>query len=162
MGVNVDTNESLKQALEHFLQQRQKKMDEIRKLDSTIAKIREELGGLSEGEEDPFIPGLAIPPETESQEPFKSKPQDIRPDEFFGMSQSEAAKAYLKRIGHAVPMEELVEALTSRGCKVGGVDPKRTLYISLVRNVREFVPPQPGFIGLREFYPSLKGGKKKP
>ena len=64
-------------------------------------------------------------------------------------------------VGQAVSLDEIVEALNKGGCKVGGADPKRTLYISLVRNTREFVPPQAGYIGLRKFYPNLKGNQTK-
>jgi hypothetical protein len=65
-------------------------------------------------------------------------------------------------VGHAVELEKLVEVLKKGGCKVGGADPKRTLYISLIRDTRNFVPPQPGYIGLRKFYPHLKAVGTKP
>ena len=81
---------------------------------------------------------------------------EIKPDDFFGMSQGDAARKYLEMVGHAVELEKLVEVLKKGGCKVGGADPKRTLYISLVRDTRNFVPPQTGYIGLRKFYPHLK------
>jgi hypothetical protein len=59
-------------------------------------------------------------------------------------------------------VDELVDVMKKGGCPVGGVDPRKTLYISLVRDVRTFypIPGKMGFIGLREFYPNLKG--KKP
>lgn len=46
---------------------------------------------------------------------------------------------------------------------MGGKEPKKTLYISLIRDVRTFVPipGSPGFLGLRKFYPNLKALKEK-
>ena len=87
---------------------------------------------------------------------------NIRPDAFVGDTYSIAAKKYLKQVGYAVSVDELVDILKKGGCPVGGVDPRKTLYISLVRDVRTFypIPGKMGFIGLREFYPNLKG--KKP
>jgi hypothetical protein len=155
----MDTKESLRQTLEHFLQQKQKKVDEIRGLDLAIRQIRMELGE-DVDEEDAGL-ALSDMEHRDTPLPLKRTGLDVRPDQYFGMSQGDAAKAYLKMRGQAVSIDELVKALTSGGCKVGGADPKRTLYISLVRNVREFVPPQPGFIGLRDFYPNLKGKPKK-
>jgi len=77
----------------------------------------------------------------------------LRDDEFTGMTYKDAAKCYLEKVGHAVSMEELLDALRDGGCPVGGVSPKKTLYISLVRG-REFkpVPGKSGMLGLRSFY----------
>ena len=89
---------------------------------------------------------------------IKPKP---RPDQFMGMTYQAAAKSYLEGVGHAVTMDELLEALKRGGCPVGGANPKKTLYISLVRS-REFVPVpgQSGYIGLRGFYKD-RGVEKK-
>jgi hypothetical protein len=75
------------------------------------------------------------------------------------MTQGEAAKAYLRKIGRAIPFEELVSALRSGGATLGGADPKKTLYVSLARNPKkEFVWPQEGYIGLGEFYNRKESG----
>ena len=86
----------------------------------------------------------------------------LREDEFTGKPYSESVKSYLDRVGHAVSMEELLDALKKGGSPVGGNYQKKTLYISLVRG-REFtpIPGQPGFIGLRKWYPNLKSGNEK-
>ena len=69
------------------------------------------------------------------------------------MSQGDAAKAYLRMRGCAIPMDELVTALQAGGAKVGGTDPKRTLYVSLKANPKKkFVWPSKDHIGLAEFY----------
>jgi hypothetical protein len=85
----------------------------------------------------------------------------LRDDEFTGMTYQNAARSYLERVGFAVSMEELLEALRSGGLPVGGVNPKKTLYISLVRG-REFkpVPGKPGMLGLKSFYQN-RGVEKK-
>jgi hypothetical protein len=53
----------------------------------------------------------------------------LRDDEFTGMTYQDAAKNYLERVGHAVSMEELLAALRDGGCPVGGINPKKTLYV---------------------------------
>jgi hypothetical protein len=89
----------------------------------------------------------------------------IRPDEFFGMSQTEAATAYLKKVGHAVHLDQILDALRAGGLKFSGQDPKTNLYTVLVRATRRFVLISPGTFGLLDFYPDRvkqKDEKKKP
>jgi hypothetical protein len=80
----------------------------------------------------------------------------VRRDEFFQMSQSAAARAYLKMVGRAVLMDELLNALRAGGAQVGGTDPKRTLYVSLKANKKDFVWPNKDTVGLAEFYQRRK------
>jgi len=95
--------------------------------------------------------------------PSESRNVNILPDQFFGMTQSQAAKAYLQRVKRAVSIDQIVEALRSGGAQLGGADPKKTLYVSLARNPqREFVIPREGYFGLREFYPNLPKAASKP
>src|SRR3989304_7148424 len=152
----MPTQESMRETLEHFRNQERKLLDDLRSLGMTIRQIERELGieeqasgstELSNG----FLAGQVEAPAVTG---VGGKPP-IRPDEFFGMTHAEAAKRYLKKVGHAVSFEELADALQKGGCKVGGAQPKRVLYISLVRNTRDFVPPQTGYVGLREFYPNI-------
>ncbi|MCZ6799515.1 MAG: hypothetical protein O7F12_03420 [Nitrospirae bacterium] len=146
------------QLLNKYKTERKKLIEEVRELNYVIQRLESDLGVKREEQGD--IEGVGLSEEGESHE---TPPQNlvIRPDEFFGKTHSEAAKVYLERVGHAVAIEELVEVLKNGGCKVGGIDPKRTLGISLVRNTREFVPPRPGYIGLRKFYPRAKAGSTK-
>src|SRR5260370_40957584 len=81
---------------------------------------------------------------------ISSEPR-IRDDEFFGLTHADAAKRYIKKVGHAVSFEELADAMKKGGSRLTGVDPKKILFISLIRNTRDFVPPQPGSVG-RPFY----------
>ncbi len=160
----MPTEESLRETLAFFKQQRDKKIQEVRaSFEVTIQQIERELGE-APSSESPINIGDYVPPVMErgAEIPNGRRPE-IRPDEFFGMTQAEAARQYLKKIGHAVSFEELVVALQAGGCKVGGENPKRVLYISLIRNTRDFVPPRQGFIGLRDFYPgAARPPKDKP
>jgi hypothetical protein len=152
----MSTNDPLRAALEHYRQRRSGILEELRKIELTIRQLESDTGEGSDDRAENYSP---IPADSLAEKTFVSSGKgvpSVRHDEFFGMTQSEAAKAYLTKVGHAVSMDQLVEALQSGGCKVGGVSAKRTLYISLVRNIRDFVPVSSGVIGLRAFYPGLK------
>jgi hypothetical protein len=159
----MPTTESLRDTLNYFKQQREKKLQEARAFDLTIQQLERELGENIDGGEVSINVGDSLPPMVDRVEvSTNGRKPDIRPDEFFAMTQAEAARKYLKRVGHAVSFDELVSALQAGGCKVGGDNPKKVLYISLIRNTRDFVPPQQGYIGLREFYPGVaRLGKEK-
>ena len=125
----MTTTEILTQTLEHFKQQRQKKLDELLTelgaLDTTIRQIQMQLGQAPDSSD---LASLGLPLLAESLKPQSSQGQTgtflPSPDEFFNTSQSDAAKAFLKRIGHAVALDELVTGLKSGGCKVGGIRSK--------------------------------------
>jgi hypothetical protein len=143
--------------LEHFTEQRAAKLEELRLVEITIRQIQKQLGEAPEEPSElvaatPGTPAAQIKPATGHSGTVVYKP---RPDEFFGMSQAEAARTYLEKIGHAVLLDDLLKAVTSGGCKVGGADPKKTFYIGLVQNKRDFVPTGNGYFGLRKFYPNM-------
>ena len=149
-------NDHLRQTLDHYKQLRQQKLDQLREelapIELMIRQLERDLGVASNGESAassaPTIEPLPFPDSA-----FSSKTPIIRPDEFYRMTQTEAAKTYLRKVGQAVSFEDLVVALRKGGAQLGGVDPKRTLYVSLARNpMKEFVWPSEGFIGLSEFY----------
>lgn len=165
-------NESLRMALEHYRQRKTEKLREVQDLDLMISRLSRDLGETmpetqpDREEEDSSNTGIG---EAWQESEYGSTARDavkttLRPDEFFGMTYSVAAEAYLKKVGHAVSMEELLDALNRGGCPVGGREPRKTLYISLIRDVRTFVPiaGRAGFLGLRKFYPNLKALKEKP
>jgi hypothetical protein len=164
-------NDWMQAALQHYREQRDRILEqlppellfEFRNIEHTIRKLEQDLGTGSQiiMADPPYATSGA--PGFVANAPAKSsaKTTEIRPDEFFAMTISEAARAYLGRVGHAVSFDEMLEKLRTGGCRVGGVNPKQTLYISLVRNTRDFVPTGNGFIGLRSFYPGLKAGAAK-
>jgi hypothetical protein len=137
----------LREALEHFKRQRSKAAEDLRAIETTISQIQLQLG------ETPDTPETDTRDNNSGIDAAPIKGAYVpRPDEFFQMSQGDAARAFLEKMGRAVSLDELLNGLRGGGCKVGGADPKRTLYISLVRNTRDFVPVQNGYIGLRKFY----------
>ncbi|HXM66579.1 MAG TPA: hypothetical protein VN911_07595 [Candidatus Acidoferrum sp.] len=146
--------EALRSALEHYQQQREQKVREfeeaVRTLDLMIWQLKRDLGEVPEGE----APAVPASPPLSSSNGVPGRPSvSIKPDEFFRMNQTDAARAYLKKVGHSIPFDDLVAALRKGGAKLGGADPKKTLYVSLARNPRkEFVWPSKDFIGLDEFY----------
>lgn len=145
----MDNNEHLHKTLEHYRQQRQQKLDELRPIELMIRQLELDLGEAPTGGAASGAEGTSLP----NPRWVHVKGVSVRPDEFFSMSQSDAAKAYLRKVGHAVPFEELVDALRRGGAKLGGADPKKTLYVSLARNPRkEFVWPSREHISLAEFY----------
>jgi hypothetical protein len=159
----MDDKESLRGAIEIYRKQFQRQSDELRTTLLILNKLESDAGeaitsaskeinlGLSDrlAMSDAFSPSI------------NGRSSEVRPDEFFGMSQSDAARAYLKKVSRAVSFDQLVQALRKGGAEVGGADPKKTLYVSLMRNPKgEFVIPSDGHVGLRVFYPGLpKGGK---
>lgn len=114
----------------------------------------------------PFVlPAFSADGVQSPKPPTNNKLPELRGDEFFGKSQGDAARAYVMKVGHAVELEEIFQALTKGGCHVGGAEPLRTLYIALIRNTKDFVKLPNGLIGLRAMYPDLKpsaGNAGKP
>jgi hypothetical protein len=146
--------EALRSALEHYQQQREQKVkefeDAVRTIDLMIWQLQRDLGEAPEGE---FPAPAALSPMSTSNGTTGKSSASIKPDEFFRMNQTDAARAYLRKVGHSIPFDDLVAALRKGGAKLGGADPKKTLYVSLARNPRkEFVWPSKDFIGLDEFY----------
>jgi hypothetical protein len=157
-------NDYLRQTLTHYREQRQRILDQLRPVDIMIRTIEAELG---EPPDTTILPDLtqAFSMDVNAGRTLPAGQQrsaEIRADEFFGMSQSDAAKAYLNKMGHAVAVSELVASLNKGGCKVGGADPERTLYIVLIRNTKDFVKVPGGYLGLRAMYPNLKPGAGSP
>jgi len=160
----MDTKEHLTQTLEHFRQQRAAKFQEVRSLEVIIRGLELELG------EAPPTQPMPDPPagsESLAQTIVNGTSPQLRADEFFSMTQTDAARAYLKKVGSAISLDQLLDGLKRGGAHVGGADPKYTLYVSLMRNPRrEFIKVRDGLIGLRDFYPNLpkvvKNGVRKP
>ena len=161
----MEEKEALQKARDIYIQQFRGKAEELRPFFKKISSLDQDIGDSTD-----LVTMLGeILTEAQTSEftqlgaaGSRSARPNIRPDAFVGDTYSIAAKKYLKQVGYAVSVDDLVDVLKRGGCPVGGVDPRKTLYISLVRDVRTFypIPGKMGFIGLREFYPNLKG--KKP
>jgi hypothetical protein len=159
----MDTKDHLRKTLEYYRQQYRGKIAEMRpqleqmsSLELMIRQLERELG--EDHSIDQSEISLNLLDGFKLADSFAANRQSagsvsVRPDEFFTMTQSDAAKAYLKKVGHAISFDELVAALRRGGAQLGGADPKRTLYVSLARNpYKEFVWPSDDHIGLAEFY----------
>jgi hypothetical protein len=91
--------------------------------------------------------------------PPSPAPATIRPDEYLGNQPLEAAKKYIRRVGRAVHIDEIADAISKGGAAVGGKSWKEELLTSLIRSTRETVKVSEGTFGLVEFYTQeqLKG-----
>lgn len=154
----MPNSDSIREAIERFTQQERKLLSELNEVRITLKTLKRTAGievGSEETEvQEQVTPAITEPLTNGSVSPIPGLRPNVRPDEFFGATHAEAARRYLKKVGSAVSFDELVEVLRKGGCKLTGADPKKILYISLIRNSKDFVPPQPGYVGLREFYPA--------
>ena len=154
-------NTSDRALLEKLLAKREAIAGELMKLDYAIEQIQAALGEPGQESAAKNLPPITM--DVRGHEVMRQPSQlAIRPDQFFRMSQTEASEAYLKMVGHAVNVDQILEAIRKGGVKVGGVDPKTTLYKALVRGTRKFVLVSPYTFGLREFYPNRTKIDKKP
>lgn len=148
-------NDVVRQTLEYYRQQRDTKLAELARLNFMIAQLEVDLG------EQPSAPAKgsealnAVEPAPFTFNSTAREPE-LRRDEFVGLSQVAAVRAYLKKSGRAVSLDQLAEAIKKGGATLGGAVPTKTLYVSLARNPnKDFVFLDDNYIGLREFYPSL-------
>ncbi|MBI4825711.1 MAG: hypothetical protein HY807_04745 [Nitrospirae bacterium] len=87
----------------------------------------------------------------------------IRSDEFYGMTNNEAAEKYLRKIGHAMPLDDIFVALQEGGIKFTG-NGKIVLNNQLTRATRKFAKIHTGTtlnFGLLDFYPDRAKKKVK-
>ena len=89
----------------------------------------------------------------------KSATNSIRPDEYLGVDPLKAAKQYMRRVGRAVHIDEIAEAISKGGAAISGAAWKDKLLRSLTRSTADVVKVQEGTFGLAEFYTEeqLKG-----
>lgn len=160
----MSNSDSIREAIERLTQQEKKLVGELSELRVTIRTLKRTAGmEVGAGEELPSVDsvGAVIQDAAASPAPANNGGRaTIRPDEFFGATHAEAARRYLKRVGHAVSFAELVDVLRRGGCKLTSSEPEKVLWISLVKNSKDFVPPQPGYVGLKEFYPARARAKQ--
>jgi hypothetical protein len=145
----MDEKDHLRKTLEFYRAQRHQKLEEARSLENTIRQLERDLGESPSIEAGDVVANDSSVARMGGLSPLHS----LKPDEFFALTQTDAAKAYLRKVGFAIPFDELVTALRKGGARLGGADPGRTLYVSLARNPnKEFVWPSKNHIGLKEFY----------
>lgn len=82
----------------------------------------------------------------------------IRPDEFYGMSNTEAADKYLRKVGHAATLDDIYNALVSGGITFSA-NGRNSLNVQLTRATRKFAKITSGTtisFGLLEWYPTRR------
>lgn len=142
------------QTLEEFKQQLAAKLGEVRRILNLINTLEESYGQtkttLSELGENSQIEaqGTALPPPLAPGRHTR----EVRLDEFLGDQPLIAAKKYLKRVGHAVPFDEIASAIQRGGAAIRGSDWRENLQTSLIRSTFDIVKIQEGVFGLTEFY----------
>lgn len=87
----------------------------------------------------------------------------IKPDQFFQISQTRAAAAYLKMVGHAMHLDDIYNALKEGGVAFGS-DGKKVLYTQVGRASKTFVRINGDGLnstfGLVKMYPARKADEK--
>ncbi len=132
-------------------------LEDMKKKISEIKAIHRELQTLKKYGVDIDLPDLQT---LFNSNGSGSVPTDvnIRPDEFIGMTNSEAAEKYLKRIGHAVSFDDIYNALIKGGIKFTS-NGRTVLNNQLTKGTLRFVKMGQGHkisFGLLEFYPKLQ------
>ena len=130
----MDEKEALQKARDIYIQQFRAKAEELRPYFKKISSLDQDIGDSTD-----LVATLGeILTEAQTLESSQigaagssSARPNIRPDAFVGDTYSIAAKKYLKQVGYAVSVDELVDVLKKGGCPVGGVDPRKTLHIEV-------------------------------
>src|SRR5947209_14608585 len=109
----ADNESSIRQTLEFFLADRAKKMEEVKRVDLTIMQLRQALGEPFDAEPIDTL-GAAAQPAMNSSITLPTPKTtggrvSVRADEFFGLQYSDAARNSLRKVGHAVSLEELLD-----------------------------------------------------
>ncbi len=137
-----------KEVVEKALKELKTKVEEVK-------AVYTELQTLKKYGADIVLPDLQNLLNVNGTEVWDSTDMSIRPDEFFGMTNSEAAEKYLKKIGHAAPFDDIYTALVEGGLKFTA-NGRTVLNNQLTRGTRKFVKMGKGHkisFGLLDFYP---------
>ena len=121
-----------------------------------IEKIYNLLKSLKTYDESIEIPDIANLITSGSAEITDSYRNSIRPDEFYGLSNTDATERYLKKIGHAMSLEDIYNALMKGGIVFRG-NGRNNLNVMLTRATRKFakiVSDSVIHFGLLAWYPS--------
>jgi hypothetical protein len=142
----------LEKTLADLLAQREQRIAEITKLDAAIDAIQKLVGTNSTGGRLTVSVSGSLPGASDSVVANLV----VKPGDLFGKPQAEAAQEYLRRKGRAAHLDEMFAALQRGGANLQGKNPKRNLYISLVKKRSVFPLVAPQTFGLWEFYPEAK------
>jgi len=144
-------NSHVKQTLADLMQEFINKIAEASRLLTTINLLEERIGAAKT-----VMPGLssaAGTPNNDTQ--FSSTGAGsiaLRPDQFLGDEPLDAAKKYLKQVGHAAHMNEITDAIQRGGAAIKGPEWRDKLEQSLLRSVTDIIKVQEKTFGLTVFY----------
>lgn len=127
-----------------------------------IEKIYNLLKSLKEYDESIEIPDIATLIGSGCTEIANSSGSSIRPDEFYGLSYTDATERYLKKMGHAMSLDDIYDTLMKGGIVFTG-NGRNTLNIMLTRATRKFakiISDSVIHFGLLEWYPARKSKTK--
>jgi hypothetical protein len=131
-------------------------------LEAQCKKIKVAINGIYE------LEGETIPyPEVDSEAENAASPQTIRPDQFFGRPLATVVREILnsrseRQLG-AISLEDLFAVMLQGGFQFEGKDEatkRRALAITVGKNPAFVRLPNSGHIGLADWYPSAKRGKR--
>ena len=144
----------LERTLSELVSQREQKIAEIAKLDAAIEAIRKLIGA------EPLSKikiRIRNPASASAHSSAHMVVETIvKAGDLFGKAQAEAAQEYLRRIGRAAHLDEIFAGLQRGGATLQGKNPKKNLYISLVKKKSIFPLVAAYTFGLWEFYPDAK------
>jgi hypothetical protein len=134
--------------VQKLLEELQQKASEIQEIYTTLQTLRKYGADITLPELSSLI--------TSKEKPLLQSPDlEIQPGEFYNLSNTEAAEKYLRKIGHAMPLDDIYSALMEGGVRFTG-DGRKNLNIQLTRATRKFAKIGHGRgvnFGLLEWYP---------
>lgn len=124
-----------------------KKAEELKVLHKTLSTIKEYGANFD-------LPTLADLIGSNEVKPLEV---NIKPDTFYGMSQTDATEKYLRMVGHAASIDEIYAALASGGIEFSA-NGRNNLNMMLIRATRRFarIPGLVNSFGMLEWYPKRK------
>jgi len=153
----AETSPHIGKTLDDLKQQVVAKINEARRLLAAINTLEDLLGAtkttlsdLSGG-----LPGQESGPGETPMVTVNSprlSANHVRPDEYLGDDPVKAAKKYIQRVGRAVHIDEITEAINKGGAAIKGSDWREKLLKSLTRSTYDVVKVQEGTFGLLSFY----------
>lgn len=125
---------SVNDLLNDYMREEEQIRDEIRTLKIKLESKRETILDIANkvGRQISF-------PAIDDDEKKSKASFEILPDTFFNKSHPDATAEYLGMVGHAVHIDEILQALKKGGATFKGSDHRNSLYKQLIRGTRRFV-----------------------
>lgn len=137
--------------VDKLLEELQQKVNEIEEIYTTLQTLKKYGAEITLPDLGSLITGGA-------KTGFPVANLEIRPGEFYNLSNTEATEKYLRKVGHAMPLEDIYNALIEGGVRFSG-DGRKNLNIQLTRATRKFAKIGHGkgvSFGLLDWYPKRR------